>query len=209
MPDFKDFKAHLENQDRAPATIKSYLSDLRQFARWFAQTNGQELTLPAVTALDVRDYRQALLTVQQRQASTVNRHLASLSTWLAWGVTTGQIEYQPAEAVKGVAQVALSPQWLSRADEGALLRQVERAWQTAQTVPAQRQAARNRALVVLLLNTGLRAAEACHLKLGDVELSDRKGAVHVRQGKGRKQRQIPLNKQARHPAMLFYLDNYV
>ncbi|MBN1449525.1 MAG: phage integrase family protein [Anaerolineales bacterium] len=48
-----------------------------------------------------------------------------------------------------------------------------------------------------MLNTGLRAEEVCSLVTSNLEISERKGEVLVQRGKGRKQRRIPLNKQAR------------
>jgi site-specific recombinase XerD len=194
----QDFKTYLETaEDRSPNTVRAYLSDLHQFASWFTQTNGQEISSQIVISLDVRDYRQYLLATKRRKASTVNRHLASITTWLAWAMQTGQIDRNPAQDVNGVAGAALAPLWLSKQDEGALLRQVEREVQSAQTDPARRQALRNRALVVLILNTGLRADEACGLEIPDLAISEREGELLVRQGKGRKQRLVPLNKQAR------------
>src|ERR1019366_1230146 len=49
------------------------------------------------------------------------------------------------------------------------------------------------ALIELLLETGLRVAEATNLRIGDVDLHDRSGVVRVRESEGRKQRQVPLN----------------
>ncbi|MCH8275341.1 MAG: tyrosine-type recombinase/integrase [Armatimonadetes bacterium] len=60
---------------------------------------------------------------------------------------------------------------------------------------------RNRALVLDLLDTGLRASELISLRVGDVDLST--GMVTVT-GKGRKQRQVRLGAQAR-KALLRYL----
>ena len=197
MTAFTDFQNYLEMQDRSAATVASYISDLRQFARWFEQTNGDTVTPERVTALDIRDYRQYMLTVLRRKPATINRHLASISAWLSWAVDTGQIESNPARQVNGVSSVPQPPKWLTRQEEGALLRSVERAVQSARTEPAKRQAARNRALVIGMLNTGLRADEICNLELDDLQIGERKGSVTVRNGKGRKQRTIPLNKQAR------------
>src|SRR5512142_1385271 len=53
------------------------------------------------------------------------------------------------------------------------------------------------AVVRLLLNTGLRVQELCALTWKDVALSERKGLLTVRQGKGGKHRQVPLNHDAR------------
>jgi site-specific recombinase XerD len=56
---------------------------------------------------------------------------------------------------------------------------------------------RDLAVVRLLLNTGLRVQELCALTWKDVALSERKGLLTVRHGKGAKHRQVPLNHDAR------------
>ena len=56
---------------------------------------------------------------------------------------------------------------------------------------------RDATMATVLLNTGLRVGELCTLRLLDVQMSERKGKVIVRSGKGGKQRVVPLNGQAR------------
>ena len=51
--------------------------------------------------------------------------------------------------------------------------------------------------MALLLHTGLRVAELAALRWADLEIRDRSGKLTVRRGKGRKQRTIPLNVEAR------------
>lgn len=82
MPIIEDFTAYLQTQDRADSTVRAYTSDLRLFARWFQQTNGKEITPIRVTPIDLREYRQYLVTVKGYEASTINRKLAAISTWL-------------------------------------------------------------------------------------------------------------------------------
>ncbi len=55
----------------------------------------------------------------------------------------------------------------------------------------------DRAMIVLLLNSGLRISELCALSTKDIELTDRKGKLIVRQDKGSKKREVPLNRIAR------------
>jgi len=182
---FTDFAAHLQAQDRAPKTVQAYLSDLRQFARWFAQTNGTTLTPQTVTPTDLREYRQYLLTVKQRQAATINRHLAAITAYLNWGVENGLIEYNPAQRIRGVGRQALAPKWLSKTEQGKLVREVEQLGLVAQTEAGQCWAVRDEALVKLMLHTGLRAEEVCGLQRTDVVINGRSGAVQVT-GKGTK-----------------------
>jgi site-specific recombinase XerD len=55
---------------------------------------------------------------------------------------------------------------------------------------------RNRALVELVYSAGLRSAEAVALDLGDIDFEQE--AVHVRNGKGGKDRVVPLGEEAAH-----------
>lgn len=194
---FDDFATYLQGQDRSAKTARSYLSDLRQFATWFQQTNGEAMTPQAVTPTDLREYREYMLITQRLAASTINRRLAALSTYLAWGIEIGVLEYNPAQKVKGVGKHALAPKWLTKTDQGRLERTVEVELQNARTEPAKRGAKRDYALIMLMLHTGLRAGEVCALTLGDVTISDRKGQVIVQAGKGSKQRTLPLNQPIR------------
>jgi len=58
---------------------------------------------------------------------------------------------------------------------------------------AEESTARDRAVVALLLFTGLRLSEAAALALADVRISARKGRVMVRSGKGDAYRELELN----------------
>jgi integrase/recombinase XerC len=56
---------------------------------------------------------------------------------------------------------------------------------------------RDRAIVKLLLNKGLRVNELCTLLWSDISMTGRKGVLVLRNGKGRKRREVPLNLDAR------------
>ena len=57
-------------------------------------------------------------------------------------------------------------------------------------------ARRNYALIQLMLQTGLRVGEVAALRRSDVVLRERAGTVRVRNGKGLKEREVPLNATA-------------
>lgn len=193
------YRQYLAAQDNAPLTIRGYLADLAHFARWFQQTNGEALTPERLTPTDVREYKQFLLAVEHRKASTVNRRLAALSAFARWAQGAGLIHSDPTERIKSVAQEMLAPKWLDRNEQYALQRAIERDLQLARMRYTKRVITRQRdaALVVFMLHTGLRLGEIIALRLGDLQISERKGSVLVRQGKGSKQRTVPLNAEAR------------
>jgi site-specific recombinase XerD len=58
---------------------------------------------------------------------------------------------------------------------------------------AEESTARDRAIVALLLFTGLRLSEVAALQVADVRISARKGVVVVRSGKGDAYREVELN----------------
>src|SRR5687768_13543732 len=97
------FLQDLERQETSPKTRDAYRLDLRHFAGWFAQTQGETFTLEAVTPTDVREYRGYLMNVEHRQPSTVNRRLAALRRFFQWAKATGLAKELPTENVKGVA----------------------------------------------------------------------------------------------------------
>lgn len=53
-----------------------------------------------------------------------------------------------------------------------------------------------RAVVEKLYSTGIRRAEMCTLKLHDLDLDSDRGTILVRQGKGKKDRMIPIGSRA-------------
>lgn len=195
-PTLESFADHLADAGRADHTIASYLQDLRAFAAWFQKTNGQELAPDQLTSHDARAYRAHLLK-KKAAASTINRHLAALRAYVAWAQENKYIEHSPLNGIKQVEQQKLAPKWLDKKEQAVFLREVERDVLAAKTRPARRLAIRNQAIVATLLHTGLRVSELCDLDMGDLKLTERKGALRVRQGKGTKQRDIPLNAVAR------------
>lgn len=201
---FNDFQHSLEEKDRRPRTIIGYLNDLTHFVAWWEAQHGQPPTLTDITSHDTRDYRNQLRDVDRLAPPTVNRRLASLRVFLQWAADAELIPINPAARIRGIKVAAPpAPRWLNRTEQQRLLNTLERTVQLAQTLAEYpesglaAQAIRDRALLVLLLNTGLRVLEATSLQVEDVSLNGRSGAVFVRDGKGGKARTIPLNQQTR------------
>ena len=196
---FSAFERHLQDKDVSILTLRGYLLDVQQFARWFEQSNSETFNLPAITPTDIREYRQYLQSTEKRKASTVNRKLAALSALMRWGIQSGQITTDPTINVKTVQQSAAAPRWLDKHEQFALQRAIEKDLQLAQLRYPRRWVTRRRdaSLILFLLHTGLRLIEVVSLELSDVQVSDRKGITLVRRGKGNKERCVPLNAEAR------------
>jgi len=194
-----EYKTYLENEDLSALTVIGYVADTRLFMAWFKKNNREEFALEKVTPSDVREYRSYLQNGQGFKATTVNRKLASLSSLMNWGIESGRIFSNPAAKMKYVKQAVQSPKWLDKNEQYALQRAMEKDVQLAQLRYPKRWVTRRRdmSIVTFMLNTGLRLSETISLKLDDLEISERKGQVLVRQGKGNKERVVPLNADAR------------
>jgi len=188
------FLKDLERQETSAKTRRAYRLDLLHFANWLARTVGDTFSPEAVTPTDVREYRGYLLNVEHRQPATVNRRLAALRRFFQWAKAIGLAKELPTENVKGVASSPRAPHWLEKRDVDRLIRTVERHGNT-----------RDLAIVLTLRHTGIRVSELSSLRLGDVDISERKGTLTVRSGKGGKFRALPLNVDARR-AITGYLE---
>jgi site-specific recombinase XerD len=189
----KDFILYLESTDRSRHTINAYRLDLRQFARWFGGVNGDEMEPANVTPTDLCEFKHFLMEDEQLRPASVNRKLASLRAFLKWAAGEKLLEVPP-RMPQGVEQVSAAPKALDRREMNSLIRAVERHGSV-----------RDQAIILVLINTGLRVNELSELNLADVETSERKGKVIVRSGKGGKRREVPLNVEARR-ALLAYME---
>ncbi|HEY68813.1 MAG TPA: site-specific integrase [Thermoflexia bacterium] len=193
MTDLLDrFRAHLESADRSPRTVDIRLRDLSAFVAWFEQSTGKPFEPVAVTPPDVRDYRAYLQTVKGLKPNTVNRALSSLSVFFTWAQGEGLVATNPCRAVRPVPQQPRPPRRLDRKEQAVLRRAVQEVLQLAELKaqlahdphhPALVRARRDRALLALMLDAGLRVGEVCALRLDDVALNDRSGHIVVRSGK--------------------------
>ena len=194
-----EFEQALNQQDISPLTRRGYLQDLRQFGNWFEQNSGEPFAPEAVTPTDIREYRQYLQVTLRRKANSINRKLAAISAFFRWAMKAGLISSDPTKDVKSVRQTTVAPRWLTKQEQYALQRAIEKDLQLSKLRYPKRWVTRRRdaSLTLFLLNTGLRLSEARNLAIEDIQISERKGSLLVRNGKGNKQRRVPLNSQAR------------
>jgi site-specific recombinase XerC len=195
------FTCHLQERDRSEMTVKGYHYDLQQFARWFEKTNGRSPTLETITPIAVKEYRAYMQNVKGHKPATINRRLQSLRAFYRWAIEAGDIVADPTAGIREVKQQRLRPRALDRTETcrmiQALQERLQWALNTKGALSGQAvRATRNLAMVVLLLHTGLRVSQLVDLKLSDIEMSERKGGLAIRD-KGNKQRQVPLNGDAR------------
>ncbi len=186
-------------------TRQAYLRGVRLFVAWFCQTNGlapDAFTPDQVTREDVRDYLAALRARHAAVATIRHRH-AALSAFFKWARSQDLTPADPTEGISLPTRQTLAPQGLDRRQRRALLRALNAL--PHRTPAARRRAVRDRALVLTLLYVGLRVSEVAALRLDDLDLRERSGAITVRSAKGDKDRTAAVPLEAR-KALQAWLD---
>lgn len=175
------------------STADQYRRGLEDFAEWYRGTYAEEPQPALLTDEEVREWRGFLSGVRKLAASTVNVRLAAVKG-LARSVGREL-------SVRGVRQVEQPIDPLNGRDLGRLIAAIEsHSWG-----PDWLQK-RNRALVSVMARAGLRVKEVVSLDLGDIEINERSGWAMIRQGKGLKERRVPLPLQTRR-AVTAYLES--
>ena len=164
------FDEHLQARQLAPNTRVPYLAELRRLAM-VLEEEGQSSDLEALTMERITRYfaREGRSSLTQRRALTV------LNQFLTWA-------QHPLAADVGAMRMprihSAAPDYLSEAEEKTL----RKALRTRTDVTSQ---PRDRALFCLLLDTGLRVAEAAALTVDDVGLDEKMIRVSTKGGKQR------------------------
>jgi site-specific recombinase XerD len=171
---------YLAHAGISPATRRAYGSDLREFAGWF----GPDSPLEDVDVRVLADWVSDLGRVRDRgklSPSTISRKLVAVRSLLRYSL-----------GAERVPDASLAPKRPRRLPDAPKLAEVEAVLDGFDE--DEPLGLRNRALVELVYSAGLRSAEAVGLDLGDVDFEQE--LVHVRHGKGAKDRVVPLGEEA-------------
>jgi integrase/recombinase XerC len=157
-----------------------------------------------VARLDAIDVRAHLATLFERnEASSISRKLSSLRAFFRFLEKRGVVAGNPARAVRAPKRKRALPRALDVDDTFQLVEAPERAAPARRRLsPAERDRAaalrlRDRALLEVLYGSGLRVSECVGLDLDDLDDGSYGTIVlHVRHGKGGKERIVPLGAKA-------------
>jgi site-specific recombinase XerD len=160
------FLAHGDAAGHTNATRKTYTYVLDRFQRYAGIETLADLTTLALESY-MANLRNSLCPVSVHQA------YRTLRTFTRYCVQTGRLTRDP---MTGLTMRA--PKTLPTVPDDAVVRRL------LAECPHTPEGYRNRAIVALLADSGLRKEELRHLRLGDLDLMRR--LIHVRSGKGQK-----------------------
>ncbi len=164
-------------------TLAAYRRDLVAFEQWLKIERGMDID--HAQAGDLQAWFAAKHS--ETKPSTANRRLATLRRYYLWALRHQRVQIDPCLQLTSARQALRIPKTLSESQVDALLKQPP--LHTPRGL-------RDRAMLEVLYATGLRVSELVGLAVLDVSLGD--GVVRVVQGKGGKDRLVPLGAEAAH-----------
>ena len=184
-------KRLVEQRQASPHTIASYRDTFRLLVRFAQRELGKppsDLRLEDIDAEFVGDFLNHLESERGNDARTRNARLAAVRSFVRHVAL-----HEPQHAALAQRILAMPSKrharrpvaWLDHDETAALLRAPD---------PTTRVGRRDRTLLLVAVRTGLRASELINLRCGDVQVGV---GAHLRcHGKGRKERYVPLGKDA-------------
>src|SRR5882724_1015100 len=182
------FRRHLTSERRSPDnTVRAYMHDVGELAAFARDVCGGDAP-PPLTALDGVLCRSYLASLHgKNDAVTIGRKISALRAFFRFAVRRRMIASSPVAALRAPKRARRLPRFLGKEEAGRLLDGAG---------PSEPDTALARALCEVLYGAGLRVSEACNLDRDDVESEGAGARVTVRQGKGRKDRIVPLGSKA-------------
>ncbi|HEY0548257.1 MAG TPA: site-specific tyrosine recombinase/integron integrase [Verrucomicrobiae bacterium] len=197
-PHLNAFMRHLEDERGVSGyTIRNYRQTLREFVAWHEETRKEAPAWEKLQRDDFRFYLRQLGRNQLSRAATQLR-FSALRSFYKFLIRRGVVASSPIKGIALPKQEKRLPKFLTVAQMAALLKapgklaeeklEKGRGRPTESSVPA-----RDEALLETIYSSGLRISELCGLRVGDIDW--REQTIRV-QGKGRKERMVPIGLEA-------------
>jgi integrase/recombinase XerC len=165
------FCARLSAEGRSPATIAAYRRDLALVAR-VAGVLASGIVCREVTAglLDQVFSAGAVIESERgpRSAASLHRMKAAVRAFFAWAAEAGVVDDNPARSIRMHRLPRKLPMFLTAAEKKRLLKELKGRTDFS--------ALRDRAMIEVLLGTGIRLGELAALDMDDIDLD----AKHLR-----------------------------
>lgn len=163
-------------------TIADYSRTLKKFISHVGDVPMRDITTVQVSAF---------LAAQPFSEKTVNNYWIGLAALWTWAIREGHVQ-------KHIVRIVEKPK-----PQKIVIIPFTQEQIKAMLANVGRNADRNRCVILLLVDTGMRASELCGLAFGDIDLVNRRIKVL---GKGNKERLLPFSKRTAQ-ALFEYLSN--
>lgn len=165
------FCARLSAEGRSPATIAAYRRDLALVARVAGELAPGIVCREVTVGLLDEVFSAGAVTESERgprSAASLHRMKAAVRAFFAWAVEAGVVEDNPARSIRMHRLPRKLPVFLTTAEKKRLLKELKGRTDFS--------ALRDRAMIEVLLGTGIRLGELAALDMDDIDLD----AKHLR-----------------------------
>lgn len=174
----------------SPNTVEAYKHDLD----WLLGYLAQEGVDPLSVKLEDLEHFAAMLSDHGISAKSQARILSGVRSFYRYLVLDGYLDVDPTELLESPHLPQHLPEYLSTEEVDALENSIDLT---------SNEGHRNRAIIEVFFSCGLRVSELTNLKLSDLFLPQ--GFIRVN-GKGGKQRLVPISERAIHELELWFDD---
>lgn len=190
-PTIEEFRTHLFNRKPRLAlkSINTAAGHIRVFVAWYQHTFNTPFQPHELTNYALHLYRKHSLDAQKVKAATWNsRHwaLTNYSQFIGLPHLMDDIE------TKETGRASTKHRSLTDDEYHRLINTLETNVRRTLTDFERHNATRDQAAIILMLH-GLRVEEVTLLQDEDITINERSGEIRVRNGKGSKERHLPLN----------------
>lgn len=179
----------LKVRDYSEHTIRNQHMHVRFFLAWCAErglTEPAEITRPILERYQRHLFHQRKRNGEPLTFRSQHARLVALRSWFRWMTRQNHILHNPASELE-------LPRLPHRLPQHVLT--MQEAEQVLQQPDIHDPIGlRDRAILEVLYSTGMRRMEVIHLKLYDLDLE--RGTILIRQGKGKKDRYVPIGERA-------------
>lgn len=179
------FLLHLQyDLERSPETVSGYRKDLYHFGSCMIEHNGPNITPEKIKPMDIWLFLRHLSIDHNYAPRSRSRNLASIKSFFKFLRLNELIKKDPSVSVQWpTVPQNEQPVYFTVNDFKKIIEVINTSDRTGYT---------HWTMIHVLFLTGMRISEVLTLKLKDVDL--RKKIIYVREGKGRKNRIVPINK---------------
>ena len=193
-------------------TIKGYVHDVNDFLQWWKQTEGEALTFEylrkdpfVLNKKIIQDYVNHL--ERSVAIATLLRKVSSLRAFVKFLQSSKAIRHEPMYGLRLPRKADPEPRGLNDTQRARFEAVFQSPWinkttkrprnkevEENVTRTAIHHLIRDKAIAYLIMYAGPRVEEVFNLNVGDIELKKKSGWLHIRKGKGFKERRtaIPL-----------------
>ncbi len=176
---FRDYLLH--ERRYSEHTVKAYVTDMEAFAEYCCEATQQD-TLADIEPKTVRRWVMSLK-AEGLTATSINRKISTVRGFYKWMLKKDLILRSPAQGLKNFRKPRHLPDFVTEEKMADIL-------DSDTEFADSKDGSRDRLIMELFYDTGIRETELIDLRCGDVDLARRTITVH---GKGGKTRMVPIS----------------